>query len=877
MNGRPSPGIQSKLQEMGRQIKILTELHFELLEELGPTNGDSPGQGLHSTELPPSPGGDRQSLGTSSDQDNPKEEVIVELPSNPGGKSQTQDLPLLDAILVGNADKLRKELRNAGSNPNMTYTDMVVLGKKYVKITPLAVAALCGNQDMMHTLVAAGASVESAYSFHAGAQGQVWTGTAAVVPCCKGNLELLKEMVELKADINTRGSNGATLVWQASYFGREEILKYLIDMGVSLELKAQSPDNDAMTHTPLHVGIIRGHSSIVDLLLRSRARLDVDDGRGRSLLRDAVSQGHTKIMHSLIVSSADLFRTEDAEYDKQAGTLSLSASMTPQFSGRECTGTPTCMARIFDSGNTVLVSVVAKALKDAPDLMDRMSKGDFLKFLASGSEASLHAFDAIFSKQTLLFWQKEGCKWERGSRTKAFVPVDQNMNIMSGPHQKVISDLYKSKTDLPESIRGFIDGILPIKKPASYKSKYVPVEAFMCHIPNVHRDLHVLLAVSNMNCEIFASEGCCALINWMWAGEMRTARFRMSLATVELCNFMCFNYLFDEVATANQPRKTQLVLSVISVIIWLLAVFFELMQCMGYLVHGFMGKYFRSPRHCFDIVVLILTGCFIIAFWNLDEELVSSDEFATLLGTILFLKWFRFITYLRQVRVIGHHILPMMQTMGEVGPFLLVLGVYLLASTNLYWAFRNNYSLFECFFLIYRLAVLGDFSIGELEHKARPHTSKKVQEDMQQASNGTEATFLFPDGDTAWFSVRFMLVIVSFMVGVLIMNLFIAVLCSSYDRAASVANKTFMRSRAKIVLDQVAVRAGSGFFVRRLMQKRAMPGANCGSYEVKGSRILDSSESLASNSESATSAMALSKPESTTSFLWYVKQASVDD
>merc|ERR1719362_2012155 len=161
------------------------------------------------------------------------------------------------------------------------------------------------------------------------------------------------------------------------------------------------------------------------------------------------------------------------------------------------------------------------------------------------------------------------------------------MNIMPGPHKKAIQDLFNSKTELPESMYGFVEGLLPAN-PSGFKSKYVPVEAFMCHIPNIHNDLHVLLAIATTaNSEIFAKDGCRAIINWMWLGERWTARFRMTLAILELVNFMCFNLLFDEVGKMGEDfHISQLFLGCISILIWSLAVFFEVMQCRGYLLYG---------------------------------------------------------------------------------------------------------------------------------------------------------------------------------------------------------------------------------------------------------------------------------------------------
>jgi len=151
----------------------------------------------------------------------------------------------------------------------------------------------------------------------------------------------------------------------------------------------------------------------------------------------------------------------------------------------------------------------------------------------------------------------------------------------------------------------------------------------------------------------------------------------------------------------------------------------------------------------------------------------------------LFLTWFRMLVYLQQFESVAVCTLPITSTMWDVGPFLGVMAVYLFASVNLFYALRNNYGLEECFILIYRLVVLGDFNLGELEHKTKQVTP------------------------TQYFHVvRIMLVGVSFLIGVTMMNIFIAILCVAYDDAAQKAQLAFMESRASFVLDAHAIRRG---------------------------------------------------------------------
>merc|ERR1712176_1383454 len=62
--------------------------------------------------------------------------------------------------------------------------------------------------------------------------------------------------------------------------------------------------------------------------------------------------------------------------------------------------------------------------------------------------------------------------------------------------------------------------------------------------------------------------------------------------------------------------------------------------------------------------------------------------------------------------------------------------------------------------------------------------------------------------------VRLMMLFVSFVVGITMMNLFIAMLCLSYSRATEKARLDFMRSRCCMVLDLYAARLGTNFFLQ---------------------------------------------------------------
>jgi len=93
------------------------------------------------------------------------------------------------------------------------------------------------------------------------------------------------------------------------------------------------------------------------------------------------------------------------------------------------------------------------------------------------------------------------------------------------------------------------------------------------------------------------------------------------------------------------------------------------------------------------------------------------------------------------------------------------------------------------------------------EMNVDPLTGAVLQSDPPEASN--------------LYVARAMLIFMSFVIGVTLMNLFLAMLCLSYANAHDAAHLSFMRSQLNLLLDQRAVRISTVRLFRCLRKQRS--------------------------------------------------------
>jgi hypothetical protein len=115
-----------------------------------------------------------------------------------------------------------------------------------------------------------------------------------------GLKEIVRLLLEAKADVNVRDNDGRTALYIAASNGHEAVVKLL------LEAKADANVGDRYGVTPLYIAASNGHEAIVKLLLEAKADANVRDRYGGTALYCAASNGHEEVVKLLLEAKADV-------------------------------------------------------------------------------------------------------------------------------------------------------------------------------------------------------------------------------------------------------------------------------------------------------------------------------------------------------------------------------------------------------------------------------------------------------------------------------------------------------------------------------------------------------------------------------------------
>nr|XP_054761537.1 ankyrin repeat, PH and SEC7 domain containing protein secG-like [Lytechinus pictus] len=114
-----------------------------------------------------------------------------------------------------------------------------------------------------------------------------------------GNVQLVKELVEMGDDVNEANGIGVTPLYVAAHLGLKDLVEYLLKNGAIIDIKTK------VTGTPpLHEASSGGHLDVVKYLVDQGAQANTADNEGVTPLHWASLYGHLDVVKYLIDQGA---------------------------------------------------------------------------------------------------------------------------------------------------------------------------------------------------------------------------------------------------------------------------------------------------------------------------------------------------------------------------------------------------------------------------------------------------------------------------------------------------------------------------------------------------------------------------------------------
>ncbi len=217
--------------------------------------------------------------------------LLLARKANPNAKAHDGSTPLLAAVIYGRASAL-KALRESGGDIEVADAQ----GN-----TPLMIAAegprgVLNNAPFVQTVLDVGAKIETQ-----DALGR----TALYRAATEGRIDAVRLLIDKKANVNARANNGMTPLLEAVVHGRQPIVQLLLEHGAEVD------QADAQASTPLMVaaegnGYMPNNVPMVTTLLGAKAKIELQDARGRSALYRAAAEGKEDALRVLLDKRANL-------------------------------------------------------------------------------------------------------------------------------------------------------------------------------------------------------------------------------------------------------------------------------------------------------------------------------------------------------------------------------------------------------------------------------------------------------------------------------------------------------------------------------------------------------------------------------------------
>uniref|UniRef100_A0A0G4HBX3 Uncharacterized protein n=1 Tax=Chromera velia CCMP2878 TaxID=1169474 RepID=A0A0G4HBX3_9ALVE len=138
------------------------------------------------------------------------------------------------------------------------------------------------------------------------------------------SVEIVDLLLSKGATMPPSGGDRASPLNSAVEKGNVEVVEYLLDKGVDVNLQT-NPDED---RTALHVASARGDRQMLEILLSQHASVEAKDQWGQTSLHVAVEKGHPSIVEILLDMEGADVNVKEINYQRENASRSLIALWT---------------------------------------------------------------------------------------------------------------------------------------------------------------------------------------------------------------------------------------------------------------------------------------------------------------------------------------------------------------------------------------------------------------------------------------------------------------------------------------------------------------------------------------------------------------------
>eukprot|EP01124_Arcella_intermedia_P002921 TRINITY_DN11598_c0_g1_i1.p1 TRINITY_DN11598_c0_g1~~TRINITY_DN11598_c0_g1_i1.p1 ORF type:complete len:1146 (-),score=287.23 TRINITY_DN11598_c0_g1_i1:3-3440(-) len=245
---------------------------------------------------------------SSNKKSTKKEHTLLHMAVKVGHANLTKKL-LKDGAPVDGLNKEKTPLYIACNNPNPNASVIQILLQNKADVntfdrqgkTPLA--SLCstsGNKEVLLLLISYGASINTIDK----------DGKTPLHEAVKKTPDIVKALIESKANINHKNRAQETALYLASKNGRAIIVDLLLQANATVEIEP----TDREGKNPLHHACLKGHTELVKRLLDSKANPNTMDLQRETPVHCVCRVGHIQLLELLLSNGARISPSFSGEW-----------------------------------------------------------------------------------------------------------------------------------------------------------------------------------------------------------------------------------------------------------------------------------------------------------------------------------------------------------------------------------------------------------------------------------------------------------------------------------------------------------------------------------------------------------------------------------